>query len=89
MVYCICYDLNTPGKDYGLLIQEIKKYTPWWHHLDSTWFVETAKTSAEIRDNLRACIDKNDELLVFPVGSGWAAAGFQDSAYTWLHNHWN
>ena len=91
MVFCICYDLKAPGRDYTTLISAIKTYGTWWHHLDSTWFIETTNTNTAvaIRDYLRTFIDRNDELLVFPVATGWAGVGFQQQAYDWLRDHWN
>jgi len=90
MIYCVCYDLNTPGKDYAPLIEGIKSYGTWWHHLDSTWLVKKeGTTAAAIRNQLMTLVDKNDEVLVFPVGEDWAGAGFKEEAYKWLHTNWN
>jgi len=89
MVFCIAYDLNTPGKDYTSLIEQIKSYKTWWHHLDSTWFIETSYSATEVRDHLKQYMDSNDELLVFTVGTKWAGAGFSQRAYSWLREHWN
>lgn len=90
MVYCVCYDLsNKLGQDYTPLIDAIKSHGKWWHYLDSTWFVVSSNTSAQIRDSLKQFVDSDDKLLVFPVGKGWGGTGFQDSAYKWLHNNWN
>ncbi|WP_294237343.1 hypothetical protein [Chryseobacterium endophyticum] len=88
MVYCIGYDLNSPGKDYKDLIEQIKTYDIWWHHLDSTWFVVSDKTASEIRDHLSKYIDSNDELLIFKTGDSWAGKGFSEKGYKWLHNNW-
>lgn len=87
-IYCIGYDLNESDKDYESLIEQIKSYGTWWHHLDSTWFIETNHTAAEIRDHLGQYIDSNDELLVFRVAKGWAGRGFSERAYNWLKNNW-
>jgi CRISPR associated protein Cas2 len=90
MIYCVCYDLNSPGRDYTTLINAIKEYGTWWHHLDSTWLIKVDNSSAIlIRDHLRNFIDTNDELLVFPVGANWAGIGFSQNAYQWLHTNWN
>lgn len=88
MIYCICYDLNSPGQDYNTLHDAIKSYGTWWHHLDSTWLIKTDQTAVQIREYLSQFIDKNDELLVFPVAPGWAGTGFSKKAYEWLHNNW-
>lgn len=88
MVYCIGYDLNSPGKNYTPLIEQIKSYGIWWHHLDSTWFIVSNKTASQIRDHLVEYIDNTDELLVFKVGDSWAGRGFSKRGYDWLHNNW-
>lgn len=87
-IYCVGYDLNEQDKDYKFLIEQIKSYGTWWHHLDSTWFIKTEKTASQIRDHLGQYIDSNDELLVFNVAPGWAGKGFNDRAYNWLKKHW-
>lgn len=85
----IGYDLNTPGQDYSSLIKEIKALANGhWHHLDSTWFIRTEKSTTEVRNALRAHIDSDDELLVLDVtGDGWASAGLSKSANDWLHKY--
>ncbi|MBB1194940.1 SinR family protein, partial [Flavobacterium sp. SOK18b] len=58
MVFCIAYDLNSPGRDYSTLIDCIRSYGTWWHHLDSTWFIVSEnKTASQIRDELGKLID--------------------------------
>ena len=43
------YDLNTPGKDYEKLIEYMKSFGTWWHHLDSTWLVVAEMTPVQLR----------------------------------------
>ena len=52
--FLIGYDLNSPGKDYAELIARLKKFSNWWHHLDSTWIVKSDMTHVQIRDELKA-----------------------------------
>ena len=85
--FLIGYDLNKSGQDYEQLYSAIKKITPWWHHLDSTWLVVTNEneTAVSIRDKLKAHIDDNDELLVINVtGRERAWTGFNDAGSKWL-----
>lgn len=83
------YDLNKPGKDYTSLIQAIKDISgTWWHHLDSTWFVVTTKTTTEVRDMLAKFVDGNDEVLVVNVSDdGWSSWGLSQDANNWLKRH--
>lgn len=81
------YDLNNPGKDYAKLIEAIKSCGSWWHHLDSTWLVQTSQSATQVRDYLRPMQDPNDELLVMNVtkdASAWA--GFNAEGSQWLKN---
>ena len=89
MIYCVGYDLKSPNRNYTPLVTALQSYGTWWHHLDSTWFVESQSDAAAIRDHLRQFLDTQDELLVFPVASGWAGIGFETRAYDWLRSHWN
>ena len=83
--YMIGYDLNRPGKDYPNLIEAIKKVgSNWWHCLDSTWIVVTAKTAKQIRDELTPHIDKSDELLVAGMNNEAAWIGFETDCSNWL-----
>lgn len=84
MVYCISYDLKTPGKDYGPLNEAIKSFGRWWHQTGSVWLVSSDKSSAEIRDFLKSNIDSNDKLFVIRVARNWAAIGFSQEEYNWL-----
>jgi hypothetical protein len=74
-VYLITYDLNAPGKDYKDLYEKIKSIGDWATFLESVWFVETTKSSNDLRDLLLPVIDKNDSLFITKVTSdysGWA-----------------
>ena len=83
--YLIGYDLNKPEQDYPDLIRAIKdKFGTQWHNLDSTWIVKSDLTSKQIRDLLKAHIDKNDELLVVKLTGEAAWTGFSEKASEWL-----
>jgi hypothetical protein len=73
-------------QDYDDLIEAIKAYGTWWHHLDSTWIIVTEQTSKQVRDNLVQHIDDNDELLVVKsAGAAWC--GFDQSGRAWLRKN--
>lgn len=84
MVYCISYDLKTPGRDYNTLIETIKTYGPWWHQTGSVWIVVTTKTAIGIRDELMRHIDPNDKLFVVALKKEWAGVGFGEEEYSWM-----
>jgi hypothetical protein len=82
------YDLNKPGQNYADLIDALKSYALWWHHLDSTWLIRTNDTVSDVRDRLGALIDSSDELLVMDVtGTTWASKGLSEKANDWLHSY--
>lgn len=86
MVYCISYDLITPGKNYDALYEAIKSFGRWWHQTGSVWFIASDKSPSQIRDFLRTNIDENDKLFVVRVYESWAGTGFSQEEYNWLKN---
>ena len=82
------YDLNKSGQNYDDLIEKIKSYGVWWHCLDSTWLIKTTKSPVAVRDELKALVDGNDELLVMDVtGNSAAWAGFGTDCSQWLKDN--
>lgn len=81
-ILCVDYDLNSPGQDYKPLWAALRKYTH-CHALDSTWFLDTAKSPGDVRDQLSKLIDKNDQLYVFRLRKHWAAHR-KDACTEWL-----
>ena len=86
-VYMVGYDLNSPGQDYSDLIDALKAYGTWWHHLDSTWIIVTNDTAETVRDNLMRYLDENDEILVAVLSAPAAWYGFNDKGSNWLSNN--
>jgi hypothetical protein len=86
-MYIISYDLNSPGQRYSELHDEIKSLGAWWHHLTSTWLVDTTLSASQIRDRLKAKVDANDKILVLRAGATWATFGMPKSANDWLNQH--
>ena len=85
--YMIGYDLNKSGKDYSGLISAIKGIANgYWHHLDSTWLVNTTMSASQIRDWLAANVDHDDEILVIAVANDWATCGISESGNNWLRD---
>jgi hypothetical protein len=67
MIYSINYDLKKPGRDYTDLYNAIKSCGVWWHHLGSTWLVDTSLNATQIWNKLKGAIDANDYVLVIGV----------------------
>lgn len=90
-IYVVGYDLHE-GQDYSNLIEALKGFPNWWHHLDSTWLIETDWTAEQIRDHLWQHMYDDDELLVMYYlnsGAGGSAAwkGFNERGSKWLKAH--
>ena len=83
MVLLITYDLKKPGQNYKPLHDAIKSAGTWWHHLESTWIIETSETPQTWYSRLAPHMDRNDNLLVIEVANnyyGWAPK----EAWGWL-----
>lgn len=86
-VYAITYDLHQPSREYEDLHDAIEDLGAWWHHVESTWLVDTDGPSSDIRDELKQYLDSNDELLVVKLSGGWATTNINESGTDWLHEH--
>ena len=83
MILLISYDLTKPGQDYTGLYNEIKKADNWWHHLDSTWIINTKHPPEHWADRLLKHLDNNDSLLVVEICKNYQ--GFlPERAWKWL-----
>ena len=87
--YIIGYDLNRPrgASDYPNLINAIKSIGLWWHHLDSTWLVNSNQSAEQIRNNLVHFIDSGDELLVIAASREAAWHGFNEKGSSWIKDN--
>lgn len=84
MVLLITYDLKRPVQNYAALHEEIKRGGTWWHHLESTWIIETTESPQQMYNRLVRHIDQNDRLLIIEVKRnywGWLT----DKAWEWLN----
>ncbi len=88
-VYLITYDLNSPGQKYDCLYKAIDKAFPDGRKcLNNIFIIKSTKSSAEIRDYLSSCLDKNDKLLVVRLAQGssrsWATLRLDTECTDWL-----
>lgn len=58
------YGLCSPGQSYEELYKAIKSYRVCAHITESTWFIKTDETCAQVRDKLMAHMDRNDRIFV-------------------------
>lgn len=82
--YIVVYDLHEEGQNYACLYKKLKLYPTHWHMQRSVWIIATTQSAAQIRDNLRPCLDSNDKLFVGALRGEAAWIGFTQKATQWL-----
>ncbi|HVY19352.1 MAG TPA: hypothetical protein VHA70_04630 [Bauldia sp.] len=78
------YDLKKPGQDYSSLFEAIQSCGDWWHHLGSTWLLDTNLTAQGIWNRIEPRVDKNDFFLIIGVTrdyQGW----LPEDAWKWIN----
>ena len=60
----IKYDLRAPGRNYDELHKALRAYSAWARITESTWFVRTNESCAQVRDKLLTHMDGNDRIFV-------------------------
>lgn len=83
----ITYDLNKPGQNYEKLYDKIKTFGAWWHHIDSTWIVDTNLTVGEVNDRLLSVMDDSDSVLILNITGDTYAGWLPQDAWNWLKSH--
>ena len=58
------YDLRSPGRNYDERDKESRSYDVWARITESTWFIKTGESCAQVRDKLLAHMDDNDRIFV-------------------------
>ncbi|MBB5429815.1 hypothetical protein OKW33_006379 [Paraburkholderia atlantica] len=87
--YIVGYDLTRiDGHDYTNLIQTLESsFSPWLHHLDSTWVIVTDLTAVQVADTLRPHMHRDDKLLVVQCSGVGAWFGFNETGSNWLRDN--
>jgi len=73
----VAYDLMSPGQDYRVVERAIGELGVAVKLLNTTWFIQTDKPIAQVRDHINQRLDFNDKLLVVQAQSatGWNING--------------
>lgn len=82
--FVVAYDLKKVGQNYTCIADKLDAYPTHWHMQGSVWIIASDKTAAQIRDDLRACLDTNDECFVGSLGGEAAWCGYSDDISRWL-----
>lgn len=86
--YWVNYDLNKSGQNYDSLITYLKSHESWAKPLESSFFVTTSLTTAQLRDGIANHIDANDSVVVVNVsGDSWATRGVSANVNNWIRDH--
>ena len=84
----VSYDLGGPeaGRDYAALHAALKGPGGRAQRLlESVWIVDTYKSAHQLRTDLAAHLDSNDQLIVFHVGGDmWAMHNIAGPVHGWL-----
>ncbi len=84
MIYLITYDLKSPGKDYNTLYDTIKTAPYWWHHLESTWIIQTEQSVTYWSEKIRNVIDQNDLFLIVDITEQPRQGWLKKTAWEWI-----
>jgi hypothetical protein len=81
----ISYDLRRPGDEYPELLAYLQRHRA-TKPLARTWFIKTTRTALQVRDDVLALADEEDEILVMDVtGVAWATT-FEDFTTDWMQS---
>ncbi len=72
-IFSVHYDLSLPD-EYASFYEILESHTH-LHVMDGCWLLEAAGSAADIRDQLRPHLTREDALLVTHVSQDWAGAG--------------
>lgn len=62
--HVVIYDLYSPGQNYKILTEKLKKYPCYVHLQRSVWVIQTSETVEQVERKLSSCLDSNDRLFV-------------------------
>lgn len=82
--YIVAYDLKKQGQNYECLNEKLTEFGTYWHMQGSVWIIVTEWTAAQIRDDLKPCLDRNDNLFVGKLSGQAAWEGFTSDDNKWL-----
>ena len=80
------YDLHQPGRNYAVLIAEIKKCPGWLPVLASQWLVATTENMEALNKRLLSVMDANDSLLIMKAMrpmTGWLS----QAKWDWINKN--
>ncbi|MCC3305599.1 hypothetical protein [Sneathiella sp. HT1-7] len=85
--YIVTYDLHKAGQNYECLEKKLKAYDAYFHMQGSVWIIATDSGAEDIVNNLKGCLDSNDNLFVGALTGEACWIGFNQKATDWLKKH--
>jgi len=85
-VYCITYDLNSPGQNHSKLLEFIKKNFSWARLSESSYAVSSPQGPQNIFNMLSSLLDNNDTLYVITMKKPFFGHGPKD-VNDWLNKN--
>ncbi|OII18437.1 hypothetical protein [Curtobacterium sp. MCBA15_013] len=87
-VHWVNYDLNKRGQNYTELIDYLKSHRGWARPVRNSYFVDTAMSASELRNEIKQRVDSNDVVMVVDVsGADWATLSVSKVVTEWLREH--
>lgn len=86
----VSYDLGSPetSEGYARVIEYLRSYNTRSKPLYSLWFIRTAKSCTNVRDELRRITDSNDKVLVMDVTNiDWAIQNIDNETTNWIKKY--
>lgn len=83
-ILLVTYDLKAPGRNYQPLYDYFKQYNR-CKGLESVYLIETTKTTAQVRDELKPFRDSNDVIFIAKLSGSWGSLNFKGCA-DWLND---
>lgn len=86
-LYLISFDLKAPGRNYQPVYDYIATFGDTIKPLQTVYLVKTYKTATQVRNDLNAIVDNNDQVLVITISTtAWATYNLPNTT-NWLHAH--
>lgn len=85
MVLLITYEISDKSRNLTELHKVIKSTGNWWHHIDTSWIIQTTEDANKWYNKLKPHFKDADRFLVVKITEhhqGWLT----EDAWKWLRN---
>jgi hypothetical protein len=85
-VYCVTYDLQSPGQKYAKIDEELRKF-PGGRPLETVWLLKSDMTAEQIYNVINKHLDSNDKVMIFAAHSPAMWRGIDATWTKWLQEN--